>query len=350
MFTWDKYSDQPNILNKSQKQHLRTKYGTNFYKLISSLFLLIYFFMKYIFMKKTCLQNDLKVLDNDFYGICVNLDKGPKQVEFINELNVKSLQIRFFLNDIKNIKKYVDFAKSFGDDKNFLITIVQNREHIQDSELLKKNITIVFKSFSKLSCEFQIGNAINRIKWEFVSIDEYLKFFQTIQKIRDEKFPKLILIGSSIIDFEYHFTIRTLFNNYNIHYDKLSSLLYVDRRGDPTNKQYKIFSLKEKIDFLHLIVKQSKKCNHNIYITEVNWPLKNTAPYAPTSEIECVNENDYSKYMLKYFKIAKQTNKISRVYWHQLIAPGYGLIDNRNGMHRKTKAFNDFKLMIRTNS
>jgi len=146
-----------------------------------------------------------------------------------------------------------------------------------------------------------------------------------------------------VIDFEYHYTIRTLFNLFKVRYDKFSSLLYVDRRGSPDNKQMLIFDTKNKIDMLYALVRLSPKSSNDIYITEVNWPLTGTAPYAPTSEKECVSEEDYSKFMLRYLEIAKSSRKIKRVYWHQLIATGYGLVEEREGKIRKREAFYIFK-------
>ncbi len=176
---------------------------------------------------------------------------------------------------------------------------------------------------------------------------EYLKWYQHIQAIRDEKYPDLKLIGSSVIDFEYHYTIRTLFNFCSLKYDKLSSLLYVDRRGSPNNTQMGIFDTKNKISMLYSLAKLSSKTSDEIYITEVNWPLSNTAPYAPTSELECVSEETYARYMREYLEIAKESGKIQRVYWHQLIAAGYGLVDDRGGIIRKTKAFEEYKQMLK---
>jgi hypothetical protein len=100
---------------------------------------------------------------------------------------------------------------------------------------------------------------------------------------------------------------------------------------------------------LYSLVKLSKKTTNNIYITEVNWPLSNTAPYAPTSEKECVSEMEYTKFMTQYLHIAKESGKIQRVYWHQLIASGYGLVDNRYGKIRKTPAFENFRREINSN-
>jgi len=127
----------------------------------------------------------------------------------------------------------------------------------------------------------------------------------------------------------------------------LSSLLYVDRRGAPQNTQMGIFDTKNKIDMLYSLVKMSPKMKSDaIYITEVNWPLSGTAPYAPTSEIECVSEELYAQYMLDYFQIAKKSKKVGKVFWHQLVAPGYGLVDNREEKIRKTKAFYEFQKLL----
>jgi hypothetical protein len=176
---------------------------------------------------------------------------------------------------------------------------------------------------------------------------EYLKWYKTIQNIRDNNHPTLKLIGSSVIDFEFHYTIRTLFNGFDIKYDRFSSLLYVDRRGSPNSTQMGIFDTKNKIDMLYSLVRLSNKTDNQIYITEVNWPLSNTAPYAPTSEKECVSEEDYAKYMVEYLHIAKNSNKIQRVYWHQLIAIGYGLVDNRNNKIRRTPAFFELQKLLK---
>lgn len=347
LFPWDGYSDQPHILKREDKKALRRGHGLDYIKLfMTNLFYFPYLFFKFIFKSSSGAKTHCK---REFYGLCVNLDKGEAQYDLVEELGVTSLQIRVFLNDMDHIDEYVQFAKKFGSDKEILITVIQDREHIENKDLLSDDIALLFEKFKGTSCEFQIANVVNRIKWGFVSIEEYLAFYQTVQKVRDEQFPDLKLIGSSVIDFEYHSTIRTLFNGFKIYYDKVSSLLYVDRRGSPYNTQMGIFDLKNKIEFLDTIVNSSKKANRSIYITEVNWPLSHTAPYAPTSEKECVSEALYAQYMLEYFDIAKKSAKIEKVFWHQLIAPGYGLADNRNNSIRKTEAFYAFKTMLKEN-
>jgi len=349
-FKWDSYSDQPKILKKETKKVLRKGHTFEYIKLFAlNLFLYPYFMIKSLLLAGEKSKNST-IDPKETIGICVNLDKGKEQLKLVEELGVKHLLIRVFLSDIKNIEQYVNFAKSFGSDKEILIAVIQSREHIENLELLKKDIKVIFEKFAPICSEFQIGNAINRIKWGFVTPDEYLRFFKTVQEIRDKEFKDIKLIGSSVIDFEYHFTIRTLFNGYKIFYDRFSSLLYVDRRGSPNSKQMFLFDFKKKIDFLYTIVKASKKSNNSIYITEVNWPIENTAPYAPTSEKECVSLEHYTKYMVEYLNIALKSQKIARVYWHQLIAPGYGLVDNRGGKLIKYRAFYDFKKFLKGKS
>jgi len=253
------------------------------------------------------------------------------------------------------------FSKPFEVISHTRPILVIDEPHKFDKEnktwenLEKFNAQLVFRygatfsKFENIANEFQIGTAINRIKWGFFAPCEYLDFYKTAYDLRNEKFPYIRLIGPSVIDFEYHHNVATMFNLKTIKFDCVSALLYVDRRGDPDNTQYGIFNLKNKINLLFSLTKTSPKSSDKIYITETNYPLKNTAPYAPTSEKECVSEDEYVKFMLKYHKIARQSGKISRVYWHQLIAPGYGLVDNRNDKIRKMPQFYAYKEMINEN-
>ena len=50
--------------------------------------------------------------------------------------------------------------------------------------------------------------------------------------------------------------------------------------------------------------------------------------------------------MVRYFLIAFSTGLIEKVYWHQLISAGYGLVDNRNNSLKKYPQFYSFKIML----
>jgi hypothetical protein len=344
VFKWDKFSDQPERLkNGKEKKRLSKKNFKNILNMyIFSIPMYIFFLFKMIFLSSKKREINL----SDFIGIGINLDKGEEQIEFLEELQLKNINVRFPLWEIDKISEYKNFIKKFKNYK-ILLTVLQNRENIENLELFEKNIEKVFKIFGDEVEEFQIGNAINRKKWAFFSVHEYLEFYKIAQKVRDAKFKNLKLIGSGVIDFEFCNTIGTLYNKENIKYDGVSSLLYVDRRGSPENRQTIFFNLKTKIDLLSEIVGLSQKSKNRIYITETNYPIEKTEPYTPTSQYEAVSLEKYKFYMIRYLLISIATEKIDRVYWHQLVSAGYGLIDNRTNPYSKYPAFNSFRTVAK---
>ena len=338
-FPWDHYSDQPHIIkDKAFKKSIYKKaIFDQILTLLTTLLLSPFIFLSYFLHGKK--QIDTK----HFFGMSVNLDKEPqKSVALIQELGVETLLMRFPLSQMHRLTEYVDFSKSF-EGKDIMIVLLQDRAHIEDSALLKADIIKVFDAFSHVKT-FQVGNAINRKKWAFYTTKEYLSFYKIIQDIRDSHYHDRDLIGSSVIDFEYHHTIRSLFHLVPIKYDIFSSLLYVDRRGSPENRQMG-FDLYKKIKLLRAIMMLSPKAPKSLYITETNWPISNTAPYAPTSEKECVTPEQYALFMVLYHLISLASGRVDRVYWHQLIAPGYGLVDNRDGID-KYPAFKAYQTMV----
>jgi hypothetical protein len=280
----------------------------------------------------------------DFFGIGVNLDKEPNTTPYlIDELGVKKLLIRIPLWEMDRLHEYVTFIRSFK-DKEITVALLQDREHITSPDMSRDHFIQIFEALEGVCHTYVIGSTINRAKWGFFSVNEYLDFYAVAYDLKKERFPYLKLIGSNVIDFEYHFTAHALFNLKPIRYDALGSLLYVDRRGAPENTQMG-FDLRGKIRFLAALMRLSPKTSDELIITETNWPIKNTAPYAPTSETECVSEKDYTDYMVRYHLLAFASQQMSCVFWHQLIAPGYGLIDNREGI-RKRSAFDAYKTIL----
>ena len=275
----------------------------------------------------------------------VNLDKEPSLTpELINELGVEHLLVRFPMADIDNIEDYVNFIKSL-DSESILLNVMQDAQSIKDFTKLEKDFTLIFKKFSPYVQLFQIGTTINRSKWGFFSVNQYLRFYQTAYKLKTKNYPDLKLLGPSVIDFEYHYVVHALFNFFSLKFDAISALLYVDRRGAPENIQMGM-DLISKIHLLFAFATMSPKSSNDIYLTETNWPLTGTAPYAPTSEHECIDEETYANYMVRYYLLALCSNMVRTIYWHQLIAPGYGFIDNRDNKILKRSAFDAFKTML----
>ena len=339
-FAWDYYSDQPAIIkDKTLKRTMRLSALPSLIKTFCiALVTLPLALLLMPFMLRRSISGE------HFFGMGVNLDKEPNTTPYlIDELKVQKLLIRIPLWEMDQLDKYVAFIKTFK-DKHITVALLQDREHIISPTLTKDHCIQIFEALDGFCSTYVIGSTINRAKWGFFSVKEYLTFYAIAYELKKERFPNLKLIGSNVIDFELHFTAHTLFNFQPVHFDALGSLLYVDRRGAPENTQMG-FNLTSKINLLYSLMALSPKVSNELIITETNWPIKNTAPYAPTSETECVSEEDYASFMVRYYLEAFASQKVSCVYWHQLIAPGYGLIDNREGV-RKRSAFDAYKIML----
>ena len=341
-FKWDTHSDQPyQLKDKTFKQAMRKKEMLSLVKTYTTALIMIPISLVSMpFIKRK------EIKSSDFFSIGVDYQREPvKTLELLEELDVDRVLIRFKLWEMESLEKLKNFILKCQ-NKNIILKILQDREHIEDLVLLEKDLKTIFTQLEGLIDIYEIGSTINRAKWGFFSVREYNEFYKTAYKLQKNKFKTIKLMGSGVIDFEYHYTAHTLFNFDSYRYDATSSLLYVDRRGAPENLQLG-FSLIDKIALLSTMVWISPKSQHILHITETNWPLSNTAPYAPTSEFECVSEEHYADYMLRYYLLAFASQQVNSISWHQLIAKGYGLIDNIETF-KKRSAFYTFKYMVQT--
>jgi len=340
-FKWDDFSDQPyQLKDKNYKKKMRKREFKSLVKtVLTALIILPFSIIAMPFVKRK------QINSNNFFCIGVDFQREPHiTLKLIEELEVSRILLRLKLWEMDRLDSLKSFISSV-EDKKITLKIMQDRENVEDLDLLKKNLQIIFKELNEVVDIFEIGSTINRAKWGFFSVNEYSKFYQVAYDLKINEFPNIKLIGSGVIDFEYHFTAHTLFNFFKYKYDGISSLLYVDRRGAPENMQMG-FALSDKIALLSTMVWLSPKVGQELHITETNWPITATAPYAPTSEHECISEELYADYMLRYYLLAFASQQIDSVSWHQLIAPGYGLVDNRDEI-KKRNAFDTYKFMLK---
>ena len=351
-FEWDEYSDQPAVIgDKALKKQLRLSALNHHLKSFATSIAVLPAVLTRLALDSGNPAN-FPLNTDRFFGLCVNGDKEPVLAPaLIEELSVEHILVRIPLADIERLDKYIDFIRSLG-NVSVCVNVLQDRRHVVDYDLLKVSLRSIFEALSSdvlasRIAQVQIGNAINRLKWAFVSVEDYLAFYQVAQSLRDSEFPGLTLVGSSVIDFEPVSTLRSLFHGFPTCYDKVAALLYVDRRGAPENKQYLLFDLRSKIRFIMSAIRLSPKSNDKLLITEANWPLANTRPHSPASDEYCVSEIEAARYLVRYYLEALSTGMVETVYWHQLIAPGYGLMDNRESPPRKRPAYFAFKTMLR---
>jgi len=341
-FSWDDYSDQPALLkDKAFKKQMRKKELTSLlYTYLSALILLPLSMLATPFVRRK------EIAADTFYSLGVDFLREPHPTnEMLEELGIQSILTRLKLWEMEKLPELKEFLEPHK-DKKITLKILQDRENIEDLTLLEQNLTQIFQTLEDVVDIFEIGSTINRAKWGFFSVREYLRFYKIAYDLKKRAFPNIKLIGSGVIDFEFHYTAHTLFNFCKCRYDGIAALLYVDRRGAPENTQMGL-ALLDKLALLSTMVWLAPKTKQELHITEVNWPLSDTAPYAPTSEYECVSEALYSDYMLRYYLLAFASQQVDSVSWHQLIAPGYGLVDNREGI-QKREAFYVFKFMYKT--
>ena len=340
-FKWDEYSDQPaQLKDKSFKVKMRKRESFSIFKtFLISLFIfpISIIAMPYIRRKH--------VASKSFFSMGVDYQRESEEsLKLLDELGVQRILVRLKLWELDTIPELKEFLQK-NKKRKVILKILQDREHIEDLELLERDLRTIFTSLDEVIDIYEIGSTINRAKWGFFSVDEYNRFYKIAYDLKKCEFKHIKLIGCGVIDFEFHFFAHTLFNFFNYKYDGVASLLYVDRRGAPENTQLG-FSLSDKIAWLSTMVWLSPKSKHALHITETNWPISNTAPYAPTSEFECVSEKLYADYMLRYNLLAFASQQVDSLSWHQLIAAGYGLVDNRDGL-RKREAFEVYKFMVK---
>lgn len=340
-FKWDDYSDQPSILqDKTYKKQMRKREFISLAKtFFTSLVVLPFSLIAMPYVKRK------EVDSNYFFSMGVDFQREPEEsLKLLEELEVNRVLLRFKLWEMDSLDELKSFVEKLG-DKKIILKIMQDRENVEDLDLFRNNLHTIFKALGEKIDIYEIGSTINRAKWGFFSVDEYSKFYKTAYDLKEKEFKHLQLIGSGVIDFEYHFTAHTLFNFFKYKYDGISSLLYVDRRGAPENAQLG-FSLSDKIALLSTMVWISPKTKQNLHITETNYPINDTAPYAPTSEHECISEELYSDYMLRYNLLAFASQQVDSVSWHQLLAKGYGLVNNIDDMEKRD-AFFVYKFMVK---
>ncbi|MBO67121.1 MAG: hypothetical protein CL398_02310 [Acidiferrobacteraceae bacterium] len=346
---WDANSDQPYRLDKRDKTRFSVSHSLEYTKTVLTTII-----APLLWLAKSQ-SDDLKRKSPDpidFVGLGISADRADASelLELISELGVRHLLIRVPAWHADQLEPYLRFAENFP-DRSILINILQSRENISNRNSWPIAIKKIIESFYPITNEFQLGNAINRSKWGCRHVQDYLNLLDMVIDLR-EQFPEVILAGSSVIDFEPLATLRTLLNFHPYRLDVCSSLLYVNRRGAPSNYQFGVFNLENKIRLIASLLSISNKCGKRLWITETNWPLLDTQPFTPNSghPRSTVDEPTQAKYLTDYYKIAWRTGLIERVYWWQLKQAGYGLIDHRTTQSRKMASFYALKKLLASDS
>ncbi|HEY9423086.1 MAG TPA: lipopolysaccharide kinase InaA family protein, partial [Thermoanaerobaculia bacterium] len=199
----------------------------------------------------------------------------------------------------------------------------QNRELVRDPARWRRALEEIAPRFTPYGRHFQVGQAINRSKWGIWNVREYMELARAAEAVL-RPYPGVELLGPSVIDFEYHVTAAVLnLRNPGFRFDAVSSLLYVDRRGAPENRQAGLDTV-DKVLLLQAIAETARSAAGRCWITEVNWPLRE-GPHSPAGRDVSVDEGPQADYLVRYYLLALGTGQVERVFWWQIVARGYGL-------------------------
>jgi tRNA A-37 threonylcarbamoyl transferase component Bud32 len=216
----------------------------------------------------------------------------------------------------------------------------QNRELVKDPARWRRALEEIGPRFAPYGNRFQVGQAINRSKWGIWNLNEYVRLVQEAREV----LQGAEILGPSVIDFEHHVTAAVLnLKRPGLRFDAVSALLYVDRRGAPENPQAG-FDTEGKVLLLKAIADTARNSTGRVWITEVNWPLRE-GPHSPAGQAVSVGEAEQADYLVRYYLLALGTGAVERVFWWQMIAKGYGLVDPV-GLRRRP-AFEAFRKLIR---
>jgi hypothetical protein len=342
-FRWNPYADQPHNVAPKKKRfwhHFRFAPGY-FYLLSSNVRMALPALSRYRKYKKTMYKTPSPV--SHPFGVSVSpfAHRNEEALNSLNQLGIKHALVRVPSWERDKLDIYKDFVGQIKErDIDVVISLLQRREDVRSPKKWETFLDDVFSQFKPFSSFFEIGHAWNRTKWGVWDFREYLKLSEPSVFLAQKH--DVSILGPAVIDFEFHLYPVVL---KNVAFDKVTSLLYVDRMGAPENTQFG-WNTPRKIALLRAVVDACVKDRRDIWITEMNWPIAGTGKYSPAVGRMNVSEEEQADFLVRYFILCLSTGFVDRVYWWQLIAPGYGLIDSRPEKWRKRPSFFALKSLV----
>lgn len=295
-------------------------------------------------------EPDPKPVADGTFGVAVSPtpETWGRYLGRIRDLGVRSLLIRIPSWAPEPVLALHDeLAALRRDGVRFTFTLLQNRDMVNDPDRWGAFVREAADRLADLEPAFQLGHAINRKKWGIWHPDEYLRMMAAAAPAREAN-PAIRWLGPPVIDFEYYFTAHFLAEPRPFDFDGIAALLYVDRRGSPDNLQYGHFDLARKILLLRAVVQTSSHPDAPIHLTEFNWPLLGSGKHSPAGEHVQTDEEGQARYLALYFLTAAATGQVASAFWWQLVARGYGLLDEDDAWTER-RSFRAFRhLLART--
>jgi hypothetical protein len=343
-FEWNEFADQPhNVAPRSERtrHHLRrwrtyfSMIGADLRDGLPALFLYRRY-RKRMYRRPVTFARDMFAVSS---SPCAG--RNAEVVALLKEAGVTQTLVRIPSWEKDRLEVHEEFLRLLHSNGiGLTIALLQRREDVFETAAWTRFLEDVFARFHDICPFYEIGHAWNRTKWGVWDYTEYLKLARPAFDLRGKYGLKLV--GPAVIDFEFHLyppTLRAL------PFDKISSLLYVDRVGAPENAQFG-WTAAMKVALFKAVADRSARRPGEAWITEFNWPLEGTGKYSPASGKPNVTEDEQADYLVRYYLLGLASGLIERMYWWQLVAPGYGLVDSREPAWRRRPGFAALRTMI----
>ena len=277
-----------------------------------------------------------------FEGVGLALRPYPEDpqalLDAVEDLGVRKLLLRLHPWQLEHGEEEALARELHARGYELAFALPQNRELVKNLPRWRSAVAELVEAFSPFGRQFQIGQAINRSKWGVWRPDEYIELARAALEVLRSR-PGLEAFGPAVIDFEPQ-ALAGLLNlrRRDFALDGVASLLYVDRRGAPENRQLG-FDAVGKALLMKAIADTARNARGRLWVTEVNWPLWE-GPHSPAGKSVAVSEQEQASYLARYYLELLATGQVERIYWWQLVARGYGLIcPEENGQLRRRAAF-----------
>jgi tRNA A-37 threonylcarbamoyl transferase component Bud32 len=281
-------------------------------------------------------------------GLCLRpFPENPEApLALVDELGARHILVRLHPWDEEHAAEEELARALHARGCELTFALPQNRELVRDPARWARAVERLAGTFAPYGPRFQVGQAINRSKWGIWNLREYAELVRSAEVIL-RRTPGMEVLGPAVIDFEYHVTAAVLNQrDAGFRFDAVSALLYVDRRGAPENRQAG-FDTVDKVVLLKSIADTARNAAGRVWITEVNWPLWE-GPHSPAGKSVSVDEEAQADYLVRYYLLALGTGLVERVFWWQLVARGYGLVDPADPAEpRRRPAFFALKTLLR---
>jgi tRNA A-37 threonylcarbamoyl transferase component Bud32 len=280
-----------------------------------------------------------------FGGLGVAIGPGSAPVASlagaIEDLGVDAVLLRFHLWQGVD-SGLLELARTLSQGErtvDLVFQLGQDRSLVRDGALWRRRVEEAAAALAPFGRRFLIGQAPNRSKWGVWRPGEYWNLLEAGAEAVRARRPDVCVLAPAVIDFEPHATAGLIHSGRpERRFDILASQLYVDRRGAPENRQLG-FDLAGKLAVLRSLARRAPDCvSGRSWVTEFNWPLAE-GPHAPAGRDVAVDEEAQASYLVRYALEALGSGLAERVYWWQLAAAGYGLLDPRGASLRRRPAY-----------